>query len=195
MAERRKYPRIRAKFPCELRFGGHSVKARVRDLSEGGLSVLADIEEPDQGESVAVTLHPPNRLSIELACVFWHSRSVRVVGEDRSTVHLGLVLSAPSDDFFELVDALRDRKPAPPQDATEPVAKLSSESSEASGSIATTGDPVLHQYSVRVKQNGGPRSTRLVVAARDLRDAEDRALAEIGLGWMALEVRRANPTD
>ena len=185
MAERRKYPRIRAKFPCDLHLAGRSVKATVRDLSEGGLSVLVDVEEPEQGDTVAVTLHPPRRRSVELACVFWHSRRVRVVGEGRSTAHLGLVLSSPSDAYFELVSALRGRKPTNPSDATEPAVKLKS-----NGALAPA-KPELQQYSVRVKQDGGPRSTRIVVAARDMKDAETRALAEAGEGWVALEVKRA----
>ncbi len=194
MAERRKYPRIRTKFPCDLHLPGASVKARVRDISEGGLSVLCDFDEPEQGEPVSLTLYPPNRPSIELSCVFWHSRRVRVVGEGRSTAHLGLVLSQPNDEFFDLVASLRGNKPTRVEDATEPVIKAPSAPARCErsyGAIAATAAPPLRQFSVRVKQNGGPRSTRLVVAARDVKDAEARALAEIGAGWVALEVTRA----
>lgn len=191
MAERRKYPRIRAKFPCDLHLAGGSIKARIRDLSEGGLSVLSDVEEPEQGDTVALTLHPPNRASIEIACVFWHSRRVRVVGEDRSTAHLGLVLSNPSDAYFDLVSALRGNPPPRVVDATEPAVRPPPTPTPSQGGGLASPDPELHQYSVRVKQDGGPRSTRVVVAARDLRDAEARALAEVGEGWVALEVKRA----
>ncbi len=193
MAERRKYPRIRAKFPCDLHLASGSVKAKIRDLSEGGLSVLSNVEEPEQGDTVAVTLHPPNRPSVEIACVFWHSRRVRVVGEDRSTAHLGLVLSSPSDAYFELVSAMRGKTPPRAVDATEPAAKPPRPAAPRNGGDGglAAGEPVLRQYSVRVKQDGGPRSTRVVVAARDLRDAEARALAEVGEGWVALEVTRA----
>ncbi len=188
MTERRKYPRIRVKFPCDLHLASVSVKARLRDLSEGGLSILADVGEPEQGESVRVTLHPPNRKNVELACVFWHSRRVRVVGEDRSTIHIGLVLSAPSDDFFKLVDSLRGNQPKT-GNATEPVLKRAAQA--PASAAAATEAPALLQYAVRVKQDGGPRSTRLIVAAHDPKEAEARALAEIGIGWIALEVKRA----
>lgn len=197
MAERRKYPRIRAKFPCDLHLEGTSVKARIRDLSEGGLSVLTDLEGTEQGDTVRVMLHPPNRPSVEISCVFWHSRRVRVVGEDRSTAHLGLVLSNPSDAYFDLVSVLRGKPPTRPVDATEPAVKAlaapkapPADDAGRGGGLAVA-EPELQQYSVRVKQDGGPRSTRVVVAARNLRDAESRALAEVGEGWVALEVKHA----
>ena len=157
----------------------------------------------------------PNRPSLELACVFWHSRRVRIVGEGRSTAHLGLVFANPCDEFFELVSALRGKKPLRPSDATEPAVKApppmprrvhptapttsttptapTQKPATPIGSIAKSSEPELRQFSVRVKQDGGPRSTRLVVAARDIKDAEARALAEVGDGWIALEVKRAKP--
>ncbi len=194
MAERRKHPRIRARFPCELLLAGASVKARIRDLSEGGLSVLTDLEGTEQGDTVTVVLHPPNRRSVEISCVFWHTRRVRIVGEDRSTAHLGLVLSSPCDAYFELVSAMRGKPPTRPVDVTEPAVKAppASKTRRAAGRRGglTVAEPALQQYSVRVKQDGGPRSTRVVVAARGLRDAESRALAEVGEGWIALEVKR-----
>lgn len=193
MAERRKYPRIRTKFPCDLHLAGRSVKATVRDLSEGGLSILVDVEDPEQGDPVAVTLHPPRRKSVELSCTFWHSRRVRVVGEGRSTAHLGLVLSSPSDEYFELVVALRGVNPVRASDATEPsLKKPPAPAAKANGSIVPN-ETALRQFSVRVKQDGGPRSTRLIVGARDIKDAEARALAEVGDGWIALDVKRAKP--
>jgi hypothetical protein len=190
MAERRKYPRIRTKFPCDLHLPGASVKATIRDVSEGGLSVLCDIDEPEQGEPISLTLHPPNRPSVELSCVFWHSRRVRVVGEGRSTAHLGLVVSNPSDPYFDLVVRLRGKKPHRREKATEPSPKTALEP-QAQKPGSSAGEATLKQFSVRVKQDGGPRSTRLVVAARDIKDAEARALAEVGDGWIALEVKRA----
>ena len=48
---------------------------------------------------------------------------------------------------------------------------------------------LIHQYAIRVKQNGGSRSRNVVVGGESVEGAKETALAEIGEGWAVLEIK------
>jgi len=175
-AERRRDPRIRCSIPCELHIAGHSLAGKVRNVSASGLGVVAEAPAADQGDEVGVTLRVPGVGPIEVRALVWHVRTVsRNAGEKAARV-FGLVLSDAAPEFAQLVERLAPRpaQPAapPPPPATAP----------------QPAPPAGRQYRIRIKQNGGSRTCRIVASGDSPDAAAEAALAEVGPGWIVLEV-------
>jgi len=178
--ERRKHPRIACRIPCEFEGGLKGIKGVVRDLSTGGLSVRADIRAPSEGELLSLTLRPPGSGAISLDCLAWHVRRLRHPGTGRSVTQLGLVLARGSEPFMKLVTRLAT--------GPGPTARSSQRPTERETPLPTRA---LRQFAVRVKQDGGPRTRRIVVGAVDSDDAANKARAEIQSGWVVLDEKPA----
>jgi PilZ domain len=140
--ERRREPRIRCNIPCELRIAGQSVAGKVRNLSAGGLGVVAEAPEVDQGDEVAVTLKVPGPRPIELRALFWHARALSRSGSDKEARLFGLVLSDAAPEFARLVERFGAKQPrtaaAPRGTASSPIlraaaARLSARPPDARG--------------------------------------------------------------
>jgi hypothetical protein len=184
--DRRRNPRIRCNLPCSLRISGRSVEGRLCDVSQGGLRVRAELEQPEHGEPVEVRLAPPRSAAIEISALVWRTVGGRRASSAKETIELGLVLAAPSDAYFAFVAARarllahRDR----PLARKVPLAPSAIDPGAA--------EPARYeQYAVRVKQEGGPRTCSIVVAAAGADEAKARALVELGSGWSILEVKPA----
>ncbi len=174
MLERREHRRLPCRIDCDLDLHGGTIQGSIRGLSEGGLSLQVAAEPPEQGDPVRVTLRPRGFGTFEVQTLAWHSRRIQRASTGQSLTEIGLVLSQGSDPFFALLGELRQRS-----DGVR--------ARRQSAPVPAT--PPLRQFAVRVKQEGGPRSCRIVVGATASEDAADHALAEVGSGWMALEVR------
>lgn len=210
-SERRKHPRLSCTLRCELEVRGKPCPGTLRNVSEGGLSVRALlIESPREGEPVGVTLHPPSKPPIAVEALVWHQRAPKQGVKDRASV-LGLVLSNGGDDFFAFVQELRRRR-TPPTSGGQPVRLPVADAGPAAEAEALPppdgcappppGDaaqlagelpapeepPALRRFAVRVKQDTGPRSRRVMIAGSGAEDARARALEEVGAGWSVLEV-------
>jgi len=210
--EKRQHPRITCRIDCKLRIAQQEVAAVVRNISEGGLSVYADVPPPEQGEAAYLTLQPGRGAEIDLETLVWHSKRLRKVSTGESMTQFGLVLASGSEPFFELLRSLRKRtgaasarapdrveppraqpvapvSPPEPEPLTEPEPRPELEPlTEPEPPPELELEP-LHQYAIRVKQDGGSRSCNVVVGAESVEDAKERALAEIGEGWTILEVK------
>lgn len=214
--ERRQHKRLPCRIPCDIHLGKKkSVAGFVQDLSAGGLSVRADLDV-DEDATFAVTLKVAPR-SLVLECMVWHVRKVHRPASGEHFMQLGLVLTEPSSGFLDLLGRLEQRvrkpkkstaaarrpeskpitKPAPTQVEPEPEAKpvappvavLQPARGDAPSPVEESRKSATHSFAVHVKQNGGPRSRRLVVGGSSAKDAEQRALAEIGSGWTILDVK------
>lgn len=173
---------------CEAKLGdGVSLKGNVRDVSEAGLAIVTSEPRrrplPEQGEPVHVRLDPPGRPSTELEALIWHVHRVRKTSSGDVGVMLGLVLAGPCDGFFELLRELGSA-------STRGLGSRTGPTSAELASSPPPPTPLLSRYSVRVKQDGGPKSHRIVVAGASLEAAKENALAELGAGWTILEARR-----
>jgi hypothetical protein len=166
--ERRQQPRYRSNLTCELRLGGESIEGRVRDVSAGGLGVVAEAPSADQGDEVVVTLRGAGLASIVVRALVWHVRTVRRGAQEKTLRSFGLVLSDSAPEFAELVGRLAAKRarPAPPPPAP----------------------PARREYRIRIKQTSGPRTCRIVASGASPEEAQAAVLSEVGAGWIVLEV-------
>lgn len=193
--ERRKDPRIPCRIPCELLLRSGSERATVYDLSLGGLGVQGASKTLSQGDTCRVRLRPSGRSSIEIHAMVWHERMARKGGQ---LSILGLVLTEPSKEFFELVETLHKESSTPKTSIAERAAAAKKAEQKAkpaatkkapAGELAATPKiKKLEQFAVRVTQTTGSRTCRIVVAAESRKLAKETALAEVGEGWSILEV-------
>ncbi len=189
-AERRRHKRARCRIPCDLIVDGTAVVGEVRDVSAGGLGVLAEAPALEQGEPVSVILRLPGARPFEISALVWHVRAVRQKAGGKPTRSWGLVLGEAAPAFAKLVEKLTagDRptgatrtpraKPAhPPVSAPEaappPLPRL----------------PSLQQFAIRIRQVGGPRTCRVIACGATESEAVQAALAEVGAGWALLDAR------
>jgi len=214
--ERRQQPRFRCTIPCELRIAGQSIAGKVRDVSAGGLSVVADAPPADQGEEVGVTLRVPKLPPIVVRALVWHVRTARRGGDDKALRTFGLVLSDSAPDFAQLVERIRSkqqaapaaprpplapptlplpprlplpppRKALPPPPAPDPSAPDLPALREAP-LVASPPPPATREYRIRVKQSSGSRTCRIVASGDTPEAAAEAARNEVGPGWVVLEI-------
>jgi hypothetical protein len=177
--ERRKSPRVRCRFPCEILVSGRSASGTVLDLSEGGLSVLAALEA-DQGTSLLIRLQAPGGEPIEVEALVWHSRRVRdrTTGKDASV--LGLMVSRAGQGYSRLAAPARAGAPEPvrPSHESEP---------------RELGEEELVGFRIRVKERSSPRTRILTLSAKSDEEARELAATHLEDGWEVLEVVAAEP--
>ena len=188
--ERRKSPRIKCRFPCEIAGPEKSTSGTVLDLSEGGLSVLTALEV-EQGESLLVRFKAPGGTPIEVEALLWHSRRVRDRASGKTTWALGLMISRACDAYFRLAPQTGAPRPEPASSSAEgdPGAPGESEESEESSGKE------LAEFRIRVKQIGGPRTRNLTLSAESREEARALAATHLGDDWEVLEILASEPAD
>lgn len=182
--ERRSHERVRVRFPCELELHGRRAAGTVRDLSAGGLCVQTSLA-PEEGDELALRLHPKGHASVEVTVLVWNVHGVRDRRSGERSTRLGLVLSDATDAFLEL---LPGRAPASPPRQTAPW--RSEPRAGADPPPESTRRAPQRAYRVRVRQSASSRTCTLVVFAGSEEDARAAALAEAGDGWAVLGVTR-----
>jgi len=192
--DKRQHPRISCRIDCRLRTAQEEVAGIVRDVSEGGLSVRADIASADQGDAVFLTLSPKNRSEIELETIVWSAKRIQKVSTGEALTQLGLILASGSEELFEFIHSLRtpasSSRPSgqPRSPARQPVPEKAPPPPQPP-TLATPQPAPMQQYAIRVKKVGSSRSCNLVVGGETVGDAGEKALAEIGEGWTVIEAK------
>jgi hypothetical protein len=183
--ERRQQPRYRSNLTCELRLGGQSIEGRVRDVSAGGLGVVAEAPSADQGDEVVVALRGSGLATIVMRALVWHVRTVRRGADEKALRSFGLVLSESAPEFAALVERLAAKRarPAPPPPVTP-----SPESAVEAAAPPPPAAAARREYRIRIKQTSGPRTCRIVASGASPEEAQAAALSEVGAGWIVLEV-------
>jgi hypothetical protein len=186
--ERRQERRARCSIPCEFVAEGDSVAAEVRNVSAGGLGLVAEAPALEQGDPVTIVLRPPGGRPFEVAALVWHVRAMRRSSGGKPNRYYGLVLGDASPEFAQLVQKLTGRErrdecasPRPLESRREPV----------SGPAAPppAPPPALLHFAIRIRQIGGPRTCRVIACGATKDEAVQAALAEVGEGWALLDVR------
>ena len=181
--ERRRQPRTRCSIRCDLIVNGVAVLGEVRNLSAGGLGVVADAPLLEQGEAVGVVLYVAGGAQISIQALVWHVRAARRNADGKSTRSWGLVLAEASSEYAKLIEGLTAPPPLAPMRA--PAVSSADRSAEAPPPPATA----LRQYAIRIQQVGKPRTCQVVAIGTSLQEAVKTALAEVGAGWVMLDAR------
>lgn len=194
--ERRKSPRIKCRFPCEIQGSGNSAAGTVLDLSEGGLSVLTALRA-DQGESLSIRFEAPGGEAIEVEALLWHSRRVRDRATGKTIWALGLMISSACEAYFRLAPQTGAPRPEPVRSSGEGDAGESDQSGEfdeSSEADQPSGEE-LAEFRIRVKQIGGPRTRILTLGARSDEEAGTLAATHLGDDWEVLEIASSASPD
>jgi hypothetical protein len=192
--ERRREPRLRCAIPCELRIAGNSVAGQVRNISAGGLGVVAEAPDVDQGDPAALTLRVAGLGKIEVRTLVWHVRSLKRGQGSKAARSFGLVLSDAAPEFAQLVERLAAQRrrpsvgPRTPTTAPPCLDATPGAAADAPGGATSAEAPRVREYRIRLKQSGGSRSYRVVASGVSPEAAAEAASKEVGAGWVVLEV-------
>lgn len=200
--------RVECKLPCAVvESSRRRVQGRVVTLSEGGLSVITELNF-DQGDPIRLKISSgKGGRSISVSAIVWNEikpKRGRALGSRLR--RYGCVVSEPSRSFLELIDRF-DTKPRRVDRVPIAVPKrrdVEAECCEAdlprSREIQPPPKPepeeTLPYFRVRMKQIGGPRTRILTVRSRSASQAEQLALDELSKvckdaeGWGILHISK-----
>lgn len=207
--ERRKSPRTRCRLHCSIRDGRRRIKARVLDVSEGGLCILSPVAfEPKRSFSIQIDV--PTEGAVEVEAIAWHIRAVKSGTSLRKAHSIGMMISKAGPGFEALLpDVGRDARrseadmltstlmelPLARPEQTEleqPVGEPAEEPLALPGpeQDATSGESLLI-FRVRVRARVGPRTRTLTLGAVSVEEAKALAETDLGEEWSVLEVNPA----
>ncbi len=183
-------PRIRCRLPCTVKRGRKRVRARVLDVSEGGLCVVSPVRLPMR-VTLEVIIEDPRCGPVEVEAVVWHDRPFKQPSSGRKGFATGMVLSKGGPDFQALakpgaavekpvqdvLDKIR-RDPAPPAQGDLP-------------ELDAEGPSI---YRVRVKASGTPRVRTLNLAAVSEKAVREAVLSDLEGDWEVVDVE-VDPID
>lgn len=181
-------PRTRCRLPCIVKKGRRRVRARVLDVSAGGLCIVAPVRFQNR-LTVQVVIDDPRQGPIEVEAVVWHHRRFKQPSSGRKGFATGMVLSKGGPDFQALANPGSSfEKPAHALDAlgSEPVPDV------ASDDLLDLDAPSV--YRVRVKAIGTPRIKTLTLAAASEDAVREAVLSDLQGDWEILEVE-ADPLE
>lgn len=100
--ERRSSPRVNCRLQCTLRRGRRAVRARVLDVSEGGLCLLSPAElRPKQ--NVLIVIDVPRKGPVEVEAVAWHVRQVKSGRAHKRAWSIGMMITKAGPGFAALL--------------------------------------------------------------------------------------------
>lgn len=185
MPERRRSPRIKCRLQCTIRRGRERIRARVLDVSEGGLCLLAPAAF-DREETLVVDIDVPRKGPVEVEAKAWHVRSAKKGSTTRRNAWIvGAMLVKAGDGYQALLpDSCGS---ADPGDQVDPIDHAVDDAVD---------DPVadddatieLRVFRVRIKANDSPRTRTLSLAAATGDEARSLAAADLGDSWAILDV-------
>ncbi len=180
--------RTRCRLPCTVRTGTKRVRARVLDVCEGGLCVLAPVRFQHK-MTVQIEIEHPRHGLIEVEAVVWHERRFRQPSSGREGWAVGLVLSKGGPDFQALASpGSMWEKPA--EDALEALrnsSKSANPDPPAEDELELDEGPSV--YRVRVRAVGTPRIRTLTLSATSEEAVREAVLTDLEGEWQVLDVK------
>ncbi len=175
MTERRKSPRARCRLHCRIRRGRDRIRARVLDISEGGLCLLSPVELK-KGQSLEIEIDVPGQGASNIHAEVWHVRRTKSRSTRRWTWSAGMILEKSDDTYPRLFAfAESDCPPGTPASATH---RDPTEEAEE-----------LQVFRVRVQVQGEPRGRLLTLGATSEKEVRELAAAELDDSWVVTEVQ------
>ncbi len=180
--------RTRCRLPCTVRIGTKRIRARVLDVSEGGLCVVVPVRF-QRKTTVQIEIEHPRYGPIEVEAVVWHVRRFRQPSSGREGWAVGLLLSKGGPDFRALASPWSMwEKPA--EDALEALRNEASKSAKpdppAEDELELDEGPSV--YRVRVRAVGTPRIRTLTLSATSEEAVREAVLTDLEGEWQVLDV-------
>ena len=196
MKERRREPRATCRLHCRVANGREQVRARIVDISSGGLCLISPVWlKPKQEFPVSLDI-PGTGLS-QVRGEIWHIRREASRGSTGKVWVAGVSLVDADEAYGKLLVAAGL---APTADEVKPEADAAQVGAATAASTLPLAepDPETSQtidaleprvFRLRLKARGGPRTRVLTMAAPDRHQAMKLAVEELGDAWAVLEVR------
>ncbi len=217
--ERRRTPRVNCRLHGRITRGRERIRARIVDISEGGLCLLAPVAlSPKQVVEIAIEI--PGRETATVHVEIWHIRSERSRSSTGKLWIAGAILRDADTAYAQLLEAAGGATPAPrvepppsvkpPSPAlAKPLLKADNEAEpekakrapaaarEDSGRRAArpaaaaidSADPRV--FRLRCIAKGSPRTRMLTIAAESEVAALELARQDLGADWSVLEAVEA----
>ena len=171
MTDKRNSPRTQCRLHCRILRGRDRIRARVLDVSQGGLCVLSPVEL-QKGESLAIEIDVPGHGTVNVQAFVWHVRRTTSKATRRKSWSAGLILTKSDDTDSALFTSTAENgsfEPTAYDDSTE----------------AENG---LKVFRVRVQIEGTPRSRILTLSAATEEEAIAVATEDLDDPWSIVEV-------
>jgi hypothetical protein len=195
--DRRRSPRTRCRLHCTLRVGRRAIRARVLDVSEGGLCLLSPVAlRPKQEVTLKIEVPPHGPVTVEATA--WHVRKLK--GGPSASFSIGMMISKAGEGFRALLPG-GDGRAAGSEEVAVALADIAAQAAEApseddlldDADLGLTEDEALPEeglelFRVRVKATRGPRTRTLTLGAASAVEAESLARADLDDSWQILEV-------
>jgi hypothetical protein len=175
--------------------GRRAIRARVLDVSEGGLCLVSPVAlRPKQEVTLQIDVPPHGPVTVE--AVAWHVRKLK--SAPAPSFSIGMMISKAGEGFRALLPG-GDSRAAGPDDVAAALAEITEQASadgdalleDADLGLAPEGSPPeleLEVFRVRVKATRGPRTRTLTLSASSAVEAESLARADLDDAWQILEV-------
>ncbi len=208
--ERRSSPRTRCRLHCSIQRGRKRFRARVVDVSEGGLCLLSPIPLVPK-HTYRLSVDVPTLGAVEFDAVAWHVRPVKSggAGGTKKIWSVGMMVLDTPEGFKALLPggSLRSQPAAASPDSGTPGERCSPRrevvprrEEPRAGPLPTedlleepqdaddAASADLLPFRVLVKALSGPRMRVLVLSAATLEEAEALARADLDDAWKVVEV-------
>jgi len=189
--------RINKRLPCRVKVAGTSFGGMVLNVSRSGLFVQTTARV-DPGAEMWLELNPSaQRDVIELgAQVIW-KRVVDARLRGVASGGVGLKIHSAPESYYTFLMRLMAVAPqtksaetaeASETDKTDKTDETGNSCRETEREVVAAADAAEPQsFRVRLKQEQGSRSRTLTLSCSSEAEARDRALEQVGPGWVVLE--------
>ena len=204
VSERRQSPRTPCNLGCQIHRGRDRIRARILDVSDGGLCVFSPVELK-KGDSLRIDIEIPKHGPSTIEAFVWHVRGVKNSRSRKQNWSAGMVLVKSDDAYAGLlapaemnVSIEGDPKEKSGEfrsfrvrvqtkgDRRSRLLTLGAETEGQAKELALSGN--LRVFRVRVQVKGEQRSRLLTLGAETEEEARELALMDLDDSWFITEI-------
>jgi PilZ domain len=201
MDERRRTPRASCRLHCIIRRDGAPIRARIVDLSEGGLCIFSPVWL-EAKNSVEISIDVPGVAESIVRTEVWHVRRQQIPNSNRKIWVIGAMLDQSDDAYLKLLAAagiaptVAAANPNPSRVPANPTTVSRTEKrgpgpTATPSDISTVDEIEPKVFRVRVQARTGPRTRLLTITAESVADARALATQDLQPEWRIIEVLAA----
>ena len=169
---------MKCRLHCSYEVGRTPIRARVLDVSEGGLCLLSPIALQRE-QTYVLRIDVPPTLTVVVEATAWHVRRVESQATGRNFWCVGMMLVKADDGYLRLLPEAPER------------VELPGDGGEGADEEGEEDSVELSTFRVRVRARVGPRSRVLTLSAVSEAQARELAVADLDGDWIVVEVRAA----